>query len=693
MILYYHYHCYSCLWFILLLASSIADAKLVANAEDAAGCDLPLHFTYFQKPTGYFCQVPNQYLEAQYGLSFSTDTDTHGVARETTDPNVRFTVHDVTATNDWDGLRARFSELDPDIAGNSNGVHTPSLFWDGRNDVFWHADAEEDTISTQFKAYVDAYVRDCLREVPVLNIETSTTNNSIIDIINNPATDATATESPSEIDRGDGCSLTEHFEDSAGNTTIYSNIPYNSSIDSGHCFVFFYSTGCPHCAKVKSYLEGELKEEALGIPFHFRYVALEVHKSDNAKRLIAGYNFFNWDGSQVVPTIFIGDEDDMTVLVGEDMIFDDLLPRLQELDQQSMSTECYDFEKLLEEHPELAETNLHWGMLTMAALVDSINPCAIAVLLILLGGLIQGTVPVVPPAKTTDQVHPDPALEDPATEAAAMPQEDATSNSGSDTKKDEAVLNIEDAEATNEGRTNVAEINALGGGDEEMAAPIPAAGAEEAAHPKSEAGENDKEEVDLTLRRRRRIFLSGMAFITSIYISYYALGFGIFSAVSSTSVSGAILLALGIFIILLGLWNLKDFVCYDVGYNVEIPRSWRPLLKKLLGAVASPIGAFAAGFLVCLFELPCTGGPYLFILGLLADKSTRTEAALLLLYYNFVFVLPLILINLLAYWGSGVLQRVGSWKEKYIRHLHLFAGLVLITLGVLAVVDSQKDLF
>jgi cytochrome c biogenesis protein CcdA len=191
----------------------------------------------------------------------------------------------------------------------------------------------------------------------------------------------------------------------------------------------------------------------------------------------------------------------------------------------------------------------------------------------------------------------------------------------------------------------------------------------------------------------RRAFISGMAFILSVFISYYLLGFGLFTAISSTNVSGAILLALGIFVIVLGVWNIKDFLCYDKGYNVEIPRSWRPLLKRILGAVSSPVGALLAGFIVCLFELPCTGGPYLFILGLLGDQNTRSEAAFLLLYYNFIFVLPLIVINCLVFWGASMLEAVGSWKDKYIRYLHLFAGIVLIGLGALAVADSQKSIF
>lgn len=193
--------------------------------------------------------------------------------------------------------------------------------------------------------------------------------------------------------------------------------------------------------------------------------------------------------------------------------------------------------------------------------------------------------------------------------------------------------------------------------------------------------------------RPLRAFISGMAFILSVFMSYYLLGFGIFTAISSSKVSEAILLALGVFIIILGLWNIKNFFCYNSGWNIEIRRSWRPLLKRILGAVTSPIGAFLAGFVVCLFELPCTGGAYLFILGSLGGSRTRKEAALLLLFYNFIFVMPLIIINCLVYLGSTTLQNVADRKDRYIRHLHLFAGTILIGLGTLAIVDSFVQLY
>lgn len=276
-----------------------------------------------------------------------------------------------------------------------------------------------------------------------------------------------------------------------------------------------------------------------------------------------------------------------------------LLPLLQEL--QATPTACYDFARLLKENPDLANSHLHWGVLTTAALVDSINPCAIAVLLILLGGLIQS---VAPPTPTNEQAHPEQPGANTSRSSSQVLQGDQPEDSGKTAKETDNKSLVEDEEVVS---------SSVGAEDEDLAAANNSL--DDAQH-----GEDAQNTEAEGRSRRRHAFLSGMAFISSVFISYYTLGFGVFTVISSTKVSGQILLALGIFIIFLGIWNFKDYFCYGIGYNVEIPRSWRPLLKRLLGAITSPLGAFAAGFLVCLFELPCTGGPYLFILGLLATR-------------------------------------------------------------------------
>jgi cytochrome c biogenesis protein CcdA len=136
----------------------------------------------------------------------------------------------------------------------------------------------------------------------------------------------------------------------------------------------------------------------------------------------------------------------------------------------------------------------------------------------------------------------------------------------------------------------------------------------------------------------------------------------------------------------IGLFNIKDYFWYGGGgFVMEIPRRWRPSLKKLLGKVTSPLGAFLMGFVVCLFELPCTGGPYLFVLGLLAEKATRLYAIPILLLYNLFFILPLLLITLMVYVGFTNVEKATEWKERNVRKLHLVAGLIMLGLGLVVV--------
>jgi len=115
---------------------------------------------------------------------------------------------------------------------------------------------------------------------------------------------------------------------------------------------------------------------------------------------------------------------------------------------------------------------------------------------------------------------------------------------------------------------------------------------------------------------------------------------------------------------------------------MEIPRSWRPTLKKMLGSVTSPLGAFFIGFLVCLFELPCTGGPYIFILGLLAERTTMISSIPILLLYNLFFVLPLIIITFAIYFGFSNVEKATKWKDNNIKILHLISGIIMLLLGI-----------
>ena len=105
-------------------------------------------------------------------------------------------------------------------------------------------------------------------------------------------------------------------------------------------------------------------------------------------------------------------------------------------------------------------------------------------------------------------------------------------------------------------------------------------------------------------------------------------------------------------------------------------------MKALIRGVTSVPGAFLIGFVVSLFLLPCTSGPYIVILGLLSKTATRNVAFIYLLIYNFIFILPMLVITSLIYWGFTSVEQAEEWRQKRLQTLHLVAGIIILLLGI-----------
>ena len=97
--------------------------------------------------------------------------------------------------------------------------------------------------------------------------------------------------------------------------------------------------------------------------------------------------------------------------------------------------------------------------------------------------------------------------------------------------------------------------------------------------------------------------------------------------------------------------------------------------------IVAHTGTSFIGFIVTLFLLPCTMGPYIVASGLLADLGTL-GALPWLLYYNLVFVLPMLIIVGIVYFGFAKIDDVTGWKDKHVRALHLVAGILLFLVGL-----------
>ncbi len=70
------------------------------------------------------------------------------------------------------------------------------------------------------------------------------------------------------------------------------------------------------------------------------------------------------------------------------------------------------------------------------------------------------------------------------------------------------------------------------------------------------------------------------------------------------------------------------------------------------------------------------------VLGLLHDQATYLRGLGYLLLYNLIFVLPLVLILLLAS-NKLLLNKVQSWQTAERRAMRLWGGVAMIALGIL----------
>jgi cytochrome c biogenesis protein CcdA len=187
--------------------------------------------------------------------------------------------------------------------------------------------------------------------------------------------------------------------------------------------------------------------------------------------------------------------------------------------------------------------------------------------------------------------------------------------------------------------------------------------------------------------KRKRVLLTGLAFCVSVYIGYLFYGVVIIQffrtfAERLRENSGLFYNGLGILAMVLGGLNIKDFFFYRKGnFATEMPIWMRPKVKRIIDRITSPAGAFIIGILVTIFLLPCTIGPYIVASGLLSNLGI-SGALPWLLYYNLLFILPMIAITIIIYLGLSKVEDITGWKDRNIRILHLIAGSLLFLVGL-----------
>jgi cytochrome c biogenesis protein CcdA len=181
-------------------------------------------------------------------------------------------------------------------------------------------------------------------------------------------------------------------------------------------------------------------------------------------------------------------------------------------------------------------------------------------------------------------------------------------------------------------------------------------------------------------KSRREIFAFGLFYVVAIYVTYMAIGLGLIRAgvlLTAYPISkiGAVL------VILFGLLNIKEYFKPGTKFSIRIPLKVRGWVSKFAFR-ATVLSAIVVGILIGIYEFPCSGAIYLAIVTLLSAKKTFWTGLPYLLIYNIMFVLPLIVIFVLAT-NKITTEKYINFQEKHGRKLHLILAIFMIILGLL----------
>ncbi|NLV75368.1 MAG: hypothetical protein GXY52_11915 [Chloroflexi bacterium] len=182
----------------------------------------------------------------------------------------------------------------------------------------------------------------------------------------------------------------------------------------------------------------------------------------------------------------------------------------------------------------------------------------------------------------------------------------------------------------------------------------------------------------LAVRKRtgKALLMSGAAFTLGVFLTYLGVGFGLLKALTAlpflNAISKWLYGATALLCLVLAVGSLQDARKARQGklddMSLTLPDRLKKVSHKLIreGTTSRWLipASLGLGLVVSLIELACTGQVYLptivFVLGV---PELRTRAALTLILYNLMFIVPLVAVFLLVYFGTTS-QQLLAWMRR-----------------------------
>ena len=204
--------------------------------------------------------------------------------------------------------------------------------------------------------------------------------------------------------------------------------------------------------------------------------------------------------------------------------------------------------------------------------------------------------------------------------------------------------------------------------------------------------------LTLSGRQGREILTVGGAFTLGVFLAYLAVGLGFYKVLD---LLGGLIETLeqwvygltGLFCVVLAVFSFLDALKARQGEIGDMALNLPHGLRMRINAVIRRgrksrtfvVGAFVTGVVVSFLELACTGQVYVPIIFAISRPEMRSRALLFLVIYNLLFILPLVVVFVLAYYGTGSKQLTRFLQERAatvkLGMMLLFAALAVWLLG------------
>ncbi|MCX5703566.1 MAG: hypothetical protein NT066_03640 [Candidatus Omnitrophica bacterium] len=208
--------------------------------------------------------------------------------------------------------------------------------------------------------------------------------------------------------------------------------------------------------------------------------------------------------------------------------------------------------------------------------------------------------------------------------------------------------------------------------------------------------------------RKRELVIIGLVFIFAVFLTYLLIGLGIFNFLYNLKgfwgLARIANISIGIFSIILGILAILDLLKFKKtgsteGLFLQLPKPVKERIHSLIGLYyrkpkelkaqgSRPhifillVSTLITGFLVSILELVCTGQVYLPTISfVLKTTQLRLQALGYLVLYNIMFIIPLLIIFLLALLGVTS-EQFAKFLKRRLSLAKIIMALLFFSLGI-----------